>query len=70
LLTWKQNIKEGIEGRPVSWYSDVFELVFPDLNKEGANKMWEKELKSKKGDRKKREQKRKDEDEESGDEDD
>jgi Lon-like ATP-dependent protease len=71
LLTWEQNIKEGIEGRPVSWYSDVFELVFPDLNKESANKMWEKELKSKKGDRKKREQKRKDEDEEeSGDEDD
>jgi Lon-like ATP-dependent protease len=71
LLTWVQNIKEGIEGRPVSWYSDVFELVFPDLNKESANKMWEKELKSKKGDRKKREQKRKDEDEEeSGDEDD
>jgi Lon-like ATP-dependent protease len=54
----------------VSWYSDVFELVFPDLNKESANKMWEKELKSKKGDRKKREQKGKDEDEESGDEDD
>jgi Lon-like ATP-dependent protease len=71
LLTRVQNIKEGIEGRPVSWYSDVFELVFPDLNKESANKMWEKELRSKKGDRKKREQKRKDEDEEeSGDEDD
>jgi hypothetical protein len=46
LLTWVQNIKEGIEGRPVSWYSDVFELVFPDLNKESANKMWEKELRS------------------------
>jgi Lon-like ATP-dependent protease len=55
----------------VSWYSEVFELVFPGLNKEAGNKMWEKELKSKKGDRKKREQKKKDEEEEeSGDEDD
>lgn len=33
-----QNIKEGIEGRPVSWYSEVFDLIFPDLDKEKANK--------------------------------
>lgn len=66
-----QNIKEGIEGRPVSWYSEVFDLVYPDLNKEAANKLWERELKKKGGDRKKKEYKRKDEDEEeSGDEDD
>lgn len=71
LLTLSQNIKEGIEGRPVQWYSEVFDIVFPDLNKEQANKLWEKELKAEKGDRKKREQKRKDEDEEeSGDDDD
>lgn len=70
-LTCEQNIKEGIEGRPVSWYREVFDIVFPDLDKEAANKMWEKELKSKKGDRKKREQKRKEEEEEeSGDDDD
>lgn len=66
----KQNIKEGIEGHPVAWYSDVFNLIFPDLNKEVANKLWEKELKAKKGDRKRKEQKRKDDDEESGEDDD
>lgn len=32
-----QNIKEGIEGHPVSWYSEVFDLVFPDLDKKKAN---------------------------------
>jgi Lon-like ATP-dependent protease len=49
----------------------VFDIVFPDLDKEAANKLWEKELKPKKGDRKKREQKRKEEEEEeSGDDDD
>ncbi|KAF5845524.1 hypothetical protein GGP41_003112 [Bipolaris sorokiniana] len=70
-LELPENIKEGIEGRPVSWYREVFDIVFPDLDKEAANKMWEKELKSKKGDRKKREQKRKEEEEEeSGDDDD
>lgn len=65
-----QNIKEGIEGRPVSWYHEVFNIVFPSVDKDHGNKLWEKELKSKKGDRKKREQKKKDEDEESGDDDD
>ncbi|KAI8938357.1 ATP-dependent Lon protease pim1 [Plenodomus lindquistii] len=69
-LELPENIKEGIEGRPVQWYKEVFDIVFPDLNKEASNKMWEKELKSKKGDKKKREQKRKEEDEEeSGDDD-
>jgi len=65
-----QNIKEGIEGRPVSWYKEVFDIVFPDLDKDTANKMWEKELKVKKGDRKKREQKKKEEEEEESGEDD
>ncbi|PVH94532.1 ATP-dependent protease La [Periconia macrospinosa] len=70
-LELPENIKEGLEGRPVSWYHDVFDLVFPNLNKEAASKLWEKELKPKKGDRKKKEYKRKDDDEEeSGDEDD
>ena len=40
-----QNIKEGIEGRPVSWYRDVFELVFPNLNREAANNVWKDKLK-------------------------
>jgi Lon-like ATP-dependent protease len=66
-----QNIKEGIEGKPVGWYSDVFKIVFPDVDRDVANKMWEKELKGKKGERKKKEHKRKEEDEEeSGEEDD
>ncbi len=45
ILTPTQNIKEGIEGHPVEWYSEVFNLIFPDINKESANKLWEKELK-------------------------
>ena len=40
-----QNIKEGIEGRPVSWYSEVFDLVFPNINKEQANNRWKEQLK-------------------------
>ena len=70
-LTFMQNIKEGIEGRPVSWYHEVFDHVFPGLDKDACNKLWEKELKSRKGDRKKKEyKKREDEEEESGDDDD
>jgi Lon-like ATP-dependent protease len=69
-----QNIKEGIEGRPVSWYKDVFPIVFPTVDTDIANKLWAKELKSKPGDRKKKEQKRKEEEdkeeEESGEDDD
>lgn len=46
-----QNIKEGIEGRPAKWYSDVFDLVFPDLDQKYANNVWKKQLsKSKKDD--------------------
>jgi hypothetical protein len=69
-LTSKQNIKEGIEGRPVQWYKEVFEIVFPELDRDVANKMWEKELKDKKEHRKKREQKKKEEEEEESGEDD
>jgi Lon-like ATP-dependent protease len=39
-----QNIKEGIEGKPVSWYSEVFDLVFPDIDAAQANTRWKKEL--------------------------
>ncbi|KAK7981861.1 hypothetical protein PG988_004099 [Apiospora saccharicola] len=46
-LELPENIKEGIEGRPASWYKDVFELVFPDVDRELANKCkiceWKKE---------------------------
>jgi Lon-like ATP-dependent protease len=32
-----QNIKEGIEGRAVTWYPEVFDLVFPNLDRAKAN---------------------------------
>lgn len=32
-----QNIKEGIEGRPASWYNEIFDLIFPNLDHEKAN---------------------------------
>ena len=40
-----QNIKEGIEGKPVDWYSDVFDIVFPDVDESQVNSLWKKELK-------------------------
>lgn len=48
-----QNIKEGIEGKPVSWYSEVFDVVFRDLDKGKANTLWKEELKKKKDEAKK-----------------
>ena len=39
-----QNIKEGIEGHPAKWYSDVFDLVFPNIDKVRANSVWKKQL--------------------------
>ncbi|KAM0715079.1 hypothetical protein Q7P37_009544 [Cladosporium fusiforme] len=43
-LELPENIKEGIEGKPVDWYSDVFNLVFPDIDAAQANTRWKKEL--------------------------
>lgn len=37
-LELPENIKQGIEGRPASWYSDVFELIFPNVDRDQANK--------------------------------
>ncbi|RAL64265.1 hypothetical protein DID88_002157 [Monilinia fructigena] len=45
------NIKDGIEGKPAKWYSDVFDLVFPNLDKEVANGLWKDQLEKKKGDK-------------------
>ncbi|KAI1351377.1 lon protease [Xylaria sp. FL0043] len=46
-LELPENIKEGIEGRPASWYREIFELVFPNLDREKANTCriceWKKE---------------------------
>ncbi|PNH40172.1 hypothetical protein VD0004_g6798 [Verticillium dahliae] len=36
-LELPENIKNGIEGKPVGWYSDVFNLIFPDVDLEKAN---------------------------------
>ncbi|KAJ9658352.1 ATP-dependent Lon protease pim1 [Neophaeococcomyces mojaviensis] len=40
-----ENIKEGIEGHAVDWYSDVFERVFPGLNSKEINNIWKQQLK-------------------------
>ncbi|KAI4171070.1 MAG: hypothetical protein LQ343_004482 [Gyalolechia ehrenbergii] len=40
-----ENIKEGIQGHAANWYSDVFDLVFPDLDREAANYVWKEQLK-------------------------
>jgi Lon-like ATP-dependent protease len=48
LLTMHQNIKEGIEGHPAKWYSDVFDLVFPSVDAAEANALWKQQLTKKK----------------------
>ena len=48
-----QNIKEGISGHPASWYSDVFDLIFPNIKQDAANSIWDKELKEEKKSRRK-----------------
>ncbi|KAI1470829.1 ATP-dependent protease La [Daldinia caldariorum] len=37
-LELPENIKEGLEGRPASWYNEIFEVVFPNLDREQANR--------------------------------
>ncbi|KAA8904511.1 hypothetical protein FN846DRAFT_907807 [Sphaerosporella brunnea] len=39
-----QNIKEGLEGRPASWYSEVFDLAFHNLDKKRVANLWKKQL--------------------------
>ena len=58
-----QNIKEGIQGHAVSWYSEIFDLVFPDLDHDAASQVWKKQLKEPK-------RKKKDKDDDSDDFDD
>ncbi|KAL7921137.1 Lon protease C-terminal proteolytic domain-containing protein [Trichoderma austrokoningii] len=36
-LELPQTIKAGIEGHAVNWYSEVFDLVFPNLDRQKAN---------------------------------
>lgn len=44
ILTFDQNIKDDIEGKPVGWYKEVFDLVFPNLDKSQANNVWKNQL--------------------------
>lgn len=43
-LCASQNIKEGIEGHAANWYSDVFGLVFPNLDPDQVNNRWKEQL--------------------------
>ncbi|KAE9964474.1 hypothetical protein EG328_010425 [Venturia inaequalis] len=68
-LELPENIKEGIQGKPVDWYSDVFDLVFPNVDKDAINSLWKKELKKPKQGKRDREEKARDKDEEEEDDD-
>ncbi|KAI1075616.1 ATP-dependent protease La [Whalleya microplaca] len=48
-LELPENIKEGIEGRPASWYGDIFKLVFPNIDRKQANRCKACELKKEQG---------------------
>ncbi|CAG8562623.1 3379_t:CDS:2 [Paraglomus brasilianum] len=44
LSDWEElpeNVKEGLKGVPVAWYSDVFNVVFGDISKEYAKNVWD-----------------------------
>lgn len=44
VLTGVQNIKAGLDGHAASWYADVFDLVFPNVDPEQANALWAAQL--------------------------
>ena len=48
----QQNIKEGLEGHAADWYSDVFDLVFPNLDQQHARHLWKDVLARKEGEAK------------------
>ncbi|KAI5208039.1 lon protease-like protein [Aureobasidium subglaciale] len=56
-LELPENIKEGIEGKPVAWYSEVFDLVFPSVDAKAANTMWKQTLKKEKKEKREKEDK-------------
>ncbi|QRG39817.1 ATP-dependent protease La [Candidozyma auris] len=39
-----KEVKEGVKFIPVSWYSEVFDAIFPDVTKEDCNNVWKKEF--------------------------
>jgi ATP-dependent Lon protease len=65
-----QNIKHGIQGHAVDWYGDVFDLIFPGVDAEAANAVWEKQLREPEKEKDKEKRKRKAKSSKSSDEDD
>ncbi|EEH18221.1 ATP-dependent protease La [Paracoccidioides brasiliensis Pb03] len=43
-LELPENIKKGIEGHAVNWYSEVYDIIFRDLDKIQAQNMWKTQL--------------------------
>ncbi|GEQ68247.1 hypothetical protein JCM33374_g1914 [Metschnikowia sp. JCM 33374] len=39
-----EEVKEGMKFIPVSWYSEVFEVIFPNADKDKINRLWKKEF--------------------------
>jgi ATP-dependent Lon protease len=33
-----------MDGKPVEWYSEVFNVVFPNIDKDGAASRWKSQL--------------------------
>lgn len=47
LADWEDmpdNIKEGLEPVPVSWYSEVFDRAFAGIDREAVNHLWSKQF--------------------------
>lgn len=64
-----QNIKEDIEGKPVDWYADVFDILFPNVDAKKANTLWKPVLKKSGKEEKRSRKKKEDEEEEDSDDD-
>jgi ATP-dependent Lon protease len=54
-----QNIKSGIQGHAVDWYADVFDLIFPGVDAEAVNALWERQLREPEKEKEKEKRKRK-----------
>ncbi|KIW05796.1 ATP-dependent protease La [Verruconis gallopava] len=66
-LELPENIKEDIEGKPVDWYADVFEILFPNVDTQRANTLWKDVLNKSKKQRKHEPKSEEDEQENSDD---